>query len=275
MLPGMFPMMMVAPSLWFDIIGSVNLQGSLQVCLDAGDSMSYDGTSQTWKDRSGHGNDYFRGLTNASSSDDPTFNGIAGRQSIQEFFGFDGGDGFCQTTTQSYTNNWHKAGQQFSCAAWLYVPAGQAHNVIVLGNGGNGTGAGFSCGISQLSSGGRAYVGISNASGPQFFSGNTTGVVSENVWQFYGWSWHESSYVSFVTVNGTSYPLLSDTVTSPNAASPPIGNGVGAGMNTGTTFSALKINNGGKMRAIGAFSSMLSQTQMGQLFAASRDLYGV
>ena len=37
MLPGMFPMMMVAPSLWFDVIGSVNLQANLKLCLDAGE----------------------------------------------------------------------------------------------------------------------------------------------------------------------------------------------------------------------------------------------
>ena len=39
-----------------DILTALGLTTNLKLCLDAGDSVSYDGTSQDWVDRSGAGN---------------------------------------------------------------------------------------------------------------------------------------------------------------------------------------------------------------------------
>ncbi len=68
------------------------VQAGLQLFLDAGNSESYDGLSQTWTDLSPSGTDVYRGPTSGSESNDMAFNGVAGGMSSSEYFSTDGGD---------------------------------------------------------------------------------------------------------------------------------------------------------------------------------------
>lgn len=103
----------------FQTISRLGLTTSLNVCLDAGASESTNGTSQTWTDLSGSGNNYFRGTTSGVDATDPTFNGTAGNLSSSEFFSNDGGDKFAPTATQSFSDNWHKSGGAWTVMAVL------------------------------------------------------------------------------------------------------------------------------------------------------------
>lgn len=78
------------------IIDALGLGTNLKLCLDAGDSESYDPAIQTdkWLDTSGNGFDFYRGSGLGVDSADPTFNGVAGGLSSGEYWSFDGGDFF-------------------------------------------------------------------------------------------------------------------------------------------------------------------------------------
>jgi len=103
---------------------NLGLTTNLRVCLDAGDLNSYDGTSQTWKDLSGGGYDFFRGTSSSSDSSDPTFNGTAGRLSSGEYLSYDGGDYFTLAQTNpAWVNTFHKAGAKFTICQWNYLNA--------------------------------------------------------------------------------------------------------------------------------------------------------
>lgn len=100
---------------------TASLTTNLKLCLDAGDSASYDPAIQTdkWLDRSGAGYDFFRGSGTGSDAEDPTFNGSGG--SIASLWSFDGGDYFTyDTTNEAWMETLHKNGAVFS-AVFFYV----------------------------------------------------------------------------------------------------------------------------------------------------------
>lgn len=101
----------------YSIISGLSLTTNLELCLDAGDSASYDPAVQTvrWLDVSGNGFDFFRGATSSSEASDPTFNGSAGGLSVNEYWSFDGGDYFTyDTTNETWMNNLHKDGATYT-----------------------------------------------------------------------------------------------------------------------------------------------------------------
>jgi hypothetical protein len=126
-----------APS-YLNILGRLGLTTGLQLCLDPGERASYPGSGQTWTDRSGQGNDYFRGADNTATTDDPTFNGTAGNLSASEYFSVDGGDYFTQTADQSFADNWRQNNAAFSILA-LYYPPSVGSNYTFFENGNSGT----------------------------------------------------------------------------------------------------------------------------------------
>lgn len=90
------------------IINNVGLSAQPAFVLDAGDLASYDGSSQTWTDATGNGNNYFRGADGTAEATDPTFNGSAGDISDATYFSLDGGDFFRPTAVHTFSDNWHK-----------------------------------------------------------------------------------------------------------------------------------------------------------------------
>lgn len=67
-------------------LSNLGLLTNLKLCLDAGDLNSYDGSSQTWKDLSGNGTDFYRGATSGSEASDPTFNPVGNGGTYQDYF---------------------------------------------------------------------------------------------------------------------------------------------------------------------------------------------
>lgn len=107
-----------------DIITNLGLTTGLKLCLDAGDANSYT-SGQQWLDTSGGGYDFDFGASASASSDDPTFNGVAGGLSSAEYMSFDGGDHFeYETTIATWMNNIHKNNAKFSWFAVQYFTSG-------------------------------------------------------------------------------------------------------------------------------------------------------
>lgn len=114
----------------YDAIVEAGLTTNLKLVLDAGDSQSYDGTSQKWLDRSG-GYDFFLGTNGTVQSADPTFNGTAGRLTASEFFSVDGGDYFSyDTTIESWMQAIGKSGGVFTILALIYIPSDTDSSLI-------------------------------------------------------------------------------------------------------------------------------------------------
>jgi hypothetical protein len=112
------------------IIDDLGLSTGLQVCLDAGDIQSYNGTSQIWSNRASDYN-FFKGTAPSAEGTDPTFNGTAGNLSENEYFSFDGGDFFtADVPNPEWVNNIHKDNAKFTFACWLYVNTlGVTHSI--------------------------------------------------------------------------------------------------------------------------------------------------
>jgi hypothetical protein len=117
----------------YDVILKAGLTTGLQICLDAGDKLSYDPAQadpQVWRDRSGNGFDFHRGLTGSAAGDDPTFNGKAGDLSNKTYWSSDGGDAFdYDAANEAWMNNLHLDNAVMSVLACAY-PAAASENVI-------------------------------------------------------------------------------------------------------------------------------------------------
>lgn len=111
------------PKTILEMITASGLTANLALCLDAGDINSYDGTSQTWTDVSGNTQNFFRGSTSAVEASDPTFNGVAGGKSENEYFSVDGGDYFKQTHSLTFAETWHKNNAAFTFGFIMYAGA--------------------------------------------------------------------------------------------------------------------------------------------------------
>lgn len=107
-------------------LAEIGLTTGLELCLDAGDSDSYDPSIQVdkWLDVSGKGYDFYRGSSSVGDAKEPTFNGTAGGLSAAEFWSFDGGDCFnYDSANETWMENQHKANAQFSWFFWIYFAA--------------------------------------------------------------------------------------------------------------------------------------------------------
>ncbi|MDX8462964.1 hypothetical protein [Mesorhizobium humile] len=94
-----------------EMVKDAGLLASLALCLDPGDKNSWTGNGQTLFDVSGNGRDFTLGSSNSISTDDPTFNGVSGRESAREYFSSDGGDGFQKAgANDSFFDSLHKSG---------------------------------------------------------------------------------------------------------------------------------------------------------------------
>jgi len=243
-----------------DVLEALGLNGSLKILLDAGDGGSVASASQAkWNDVSGNAYDFFRGADGSSSSDDPTFNGVIGRQSAGEFWSCDGGDFFTyDSSPEAFMSAWHKDGALFTVCGWAYL-VGSTMLVFTR-----------SPGISlNLGTNIPAYTfNMTNDTVTQSFGSGTFPGASVNRWDFWGLAVNESASSFLFYLNG-------DALTFSTSYSSPSVNAAGS-------FRIGANNSGGNLAPAGtrfgslaAFSSALSQAQLGQIFSATRGKYGV
>lgn len=104
----------------YQMIQDIGGTSNLRLCLDAGASSSYDGTSQYWNDISGNSENFYLGNNVNVNNYDPTFHGTAGGLSSSEYFSFDGGDRFTSVSSSSLLNNTLTLNSSFTLCAIVY-----------------------------------------------------------------------------------------------------------------------------------------------------------
>lgn len=105
------------------ILANLGLTTNLKFALDAADIGSWPGSGQKWLDLSGNGEDFMLGNSVAVAANDPTFNGVAGALSQNEYFSSDGGDYFVyDNANEAWMNTCHTNSARFTFACWVYVP---------------------------------------------------------------------------------------------------------------------------------------------------------
>jgi Concanavalin A-like lectin/glucanases superfamily len=244
------------------IIDDLGLSTGLQLCLDAGDIQSYDGTSQTWVDR-GQGNDFFRGTTSGAEASDPTFNGVAGALTENEYFSFDGGDFFRYTTTNpNWIQSFHKGGATFTIAMWVRLPSiGSGLSGEIFSNLRDGAGV-FGTGI---------LLAKTIAGNFQFLVYNAGVIVKntsvsltsfDNKWFFFGLSLNEADAVSGrIFIVDRNVLIGSGTYTAPASVDATATTEIGAG---GNGFFPLE--SGDQMAAFMVWNRALSATELQSIY---------
>jgi hypothetical protein len=271
------PFMFGTPNL-IDAISSLSLTSSLQLCLDAGDASSYT-SGQTWSDVSGNSNHFYRGSGSGSESNDPTFNGVAGRQSSSEYFSSDGNDAFWNTAKHSFPANWHKDGATYTVAGWIYIASGSTEPLFIVCNfyGNN------QVGTNALVDPGTGKVGVQMSRGGaqpiQVFSSSASGYVPTGQWVFVAASFAEGTGTSFVCLNSTQHLMSSDSYVSPSSSAPNFGmaiwstpNSTGTGVDTDTNYLP---DNGSRIAELSVWNRALSQSEVDSLYNARKGKFGL
>lgn len=249
---------------------NLSLTTNLRLCLDAGDPTSYDGSSQTWKDLSGGGYDFYRGSGSGSDAADPTFSGTAGRESSGEYFSSDGGDYF--TLAQSnptWVNDLHKDNAIFTLACWFYSPnvaTGITEGLFGDTDFGSAS-AGMYFGAGVIKDG---DIGIEVAKGAGSDGATTTATISSATWTFLAVSLNETTASLIFQINATQ-ETKSFSYSSPLSSAAPYAAKIGD-----IGDASRPIRNGGRLQSSLAWGgTALSTTQLSSLFQATRAKFGV
>lgn len=196
------------------VVRKLGLSTGLKLCLDAGDSDSYT-SGQSWLDRSGNGYDFFLGATNSVTTDDPTFNGTAGRRSSSEYFSFDGGDIFqYDSANETWMNNLHKDNAKFTLVGMFYLPDTTTTQGLFSTARGNNADTGFSTYVAGTAVGFNVRTGSASA----ISAVNVTTLPTSSAWNFIGLTVDEAAGTGFWCVNG-SEDTFTSTYTSPSSGS--------------------------------------------------------
>lgn len=190
------------------IIGNLGLSSGLKCVLDAGDSNSYDGSSQTWVDASGNGNSFYRGTTSGSESQDPTFNGSAGALADTAYFSTDGGGSFTEASDLSFADTWGADGTKFTLFGMLYLPSNPASSATLFANGTS------SNTLLQVKTNGKLSLNC-----PEDFILDSANSLSLNAWNFLAASMDENGGASGTLVRVQSTQTTGNGArTAPDAA---------------------------------------------------------
>jgi hypothetical protein len=214
----------------YEIVTALGETSNIQFCLDAGDATSYT-SGQKWVDLSGNAQDFFRGVGAGATTDDPTFNGVAGALSTAEYFSYDGTDtNFYDTTIETWMTNAHKDNAAFTFMFWVYVDALTTEQVLTGTVGNAGTGTGFRV---RITTAGAISFQVRNAGAAVADQSSPAGI-TEDAWNFVAVSVNEATGAGGIiyNVNGST-STDSSTYTSPStgAASNNLNLAAGGGAN--------------------------------------------
>lgn len=250
-------------------IRKLGLSPGLKLALDAGDADSYTGTGQSWLDRAGNGYDFFRGANNTATTDDPSFNGTAGRLSSGEYWSFDGGDYFTYDgANEAWMNNLHKAGARFTLAFWSYLPLGTATQSYCGTQGSSETNTGISLRPRGSAGNNRFVIRVGNAGAAVASFG-----MGDSLWD----QWALNA-ISIDATAGTYVGFINGVAESGSLAysSPATGN-ANSTMQIGARGGAQTILASGARFGMfmGWEGAALTQGQLTALFDATRGRFGV
>ena len=254
-------------------IQGVSLDNTLFCCLDAGALDSYDGSSQTWTDQTGNGNNFYLGADGTATATDPTFAGVAGAESASELFSFDGGDYFTAIANSAEMNAFHHNSADFSIMMWAFCPTGGWDDGRFLSNSNaTSTTDGISWGIQGPGTADDVFLLVlKNAESSALTEATAvTAHVAEADWNLIGLSVNEASGTNdsfFYKRSG-----VSSTITAFDAAyNAPTAVDATYTTKLGTVGNAAAgtIKSGTKMAGVFMFSSSLSQANMDSIYTAT------
>lgn len=243
----------------YDQIVRRSLTSQLQLCLDAGDSRCYDGSSQTWSDCSGNGHDFERGTSGSVESIDPSWTGSIGSWADSTYFAFDGTQYFTPTSFHTFAQGWHKNNGAFTMAAIVYLPTFVGVEIIFSTRNGSAadagvnfrmTGAGLLTCSHSISTSGREVV-------------SSAAAATQNSWNFLAISFDEATTTMRMQINGTAEtPTASASTDTDNHADPMA---IGNVPDLGDPISA-----GHRMAAFAAWNTALGATALANLYADAK-----
>lgn len=261
---------------FYETLRKLRLLDNMQLCLDAGDRLSFEGGADTWRDLTGNGNHFYLGSGTGSDSADPTHNGVAGRRTGGEYFVHDGGDRF--TLAQSapaWQSAMHKTGAVFTILQWVYV---------ATLSGLSPSQAGFGCGDSVSSVDGRYLsfgnsgstqnalsLGIADETGSAAFGNKSTILVTNAAWQMVAVSVDIAAAAIVFAVNDTTEvrsPAVNTALSASDSAVPLV---IGALAADGTAA----VISGCRIAASAIWARALTTTELVKIFNATRARYGV
>lgn len=272
MIPVLSPATVIPAINLIDIIRDLGLTTNLQLCLDAGDIRSYDGTSQTWIDQSTSGTNFLRGTTSGSESSDPTFNGSAGRESLNEHFSYNGSQIFTVSgSVPSWASAFHKDNAQLTMLEWCYssniTSGSQICGEIFTGN--SSTSSTYFGNSSSLGGLGLSFS-VQNAAGSTILLTSTASLTfSNNAWNMLGVTLNETTGALSFYSNGSFESQTGKTYSSPDTDS------AGTFNIGGDTIGPEYENSGNRVAMIAIWSTPLTAAQIASLYAATRTRFGV
>jgi hypothetical protein len=264
----------------FNILKGLGLQSNLRLCLDAGDSASYNPVAQPyqWLDTAA-GNNFWRGNSSIGNMFAPQFNGVAGHLSPNEYWSSNGYGCFTWVAGPAVMpagwSNMHKAIARFTIFSWMrtpIVPVGQYLVLFDTRANADLTGPGV---VFYLTGSGSSTVlafQILNDSGAAI-TPTTSGIfLAPNVLSMVSVSIDAVGVTAFFGINGSyasfNSALLSASYSSANPVRVPF---IGA---TNTTQAFLPI--GSRLYSIAIIEGIsLTQAQISNIFNANRGRFGV
>lgn len=245
-------------------IQGAGLTANLKLCLDAGDLASY-ASGQTWADRSGNAVDFYRGTTSGSDATDPTFNGVAGNLSQNEYWSFDGGDYFTLVSgaNPSWVQPFHKDGATFTAMFGFYPQNGANH--YLMGDAGL---PGFAVRCGGVSNGQPGLLVYNGAS--VLLTANATALMNIAAWNIFGVSVSENGGASagIWSVNSTT-ETFNPSYASPSASS------AGTTLKIAQSGGGNPLQPGERLAWVAVWDSALSAVQMQSIFAQTRGRFGI
>lgn len=253
------------PLTLLEMITETGLTSNLVLCLDAGDSASYSGSGQTWTDVSGNSNSFFRGSSSSSQSSDPTFNGSAGAKTSSEYFSFDGGDYFTETTSHTFADLWHKNNGVFTLVAAIYY-VDNSSTQIVFSTAESSSEVGLNIMVSSVDD--APHVNCYSGGGVALTL-DSTNALTNAAWNFYAVAVNEATGADGATAqtNGTQSSHTS-TYSSPSSSNP--SQSYRIGHNGGSVF----IASGARIGCLAAWSTRLADADLTALYNQLSARYG-
>lgn len=245
-------------------IKNLGLTTNLRVCLDAGDLNSYDGTSQTWKDLSGGGYDFYRGTSSSSESSDPTFNGTAGKLSSGEYFSYDGGDYFAIAgSIPAWVNALHHDNATVTIVEWVYANAISSSQIFGEISTVSATHGGVTFGNSTGLS--LAFVAASDTA--NLLEVDSTVQANNNAWNLIGVSLTEAIGALAFICNG-----VTEDHTGATYASPDTGNA--GSFFIGHDYVPETEHSGNRIAALAIWDRALSDAELLSIYKATKARFG-
>lgn len=240
-------------------LGELGLLTNLKLCLDAGDASSYT-SGQSWLDVSGNGSDFFVGATVGAEGSDPTFNGVAGSLTPNEYWSFDGGDYFrYDSANETWMTNMHKDSAAFTLVTWTYINALGTANGLA---GTRGASAGNTGVIFFKAADETLNLFVNNAGVSVANHGTSLGAIAKVGWNFFACSIDETDAATGAkfNVNGVS-ESYDGTYTAPSAGAASFTMEIAARGNANTPMQNLD-----RMGAFMAWDRALSSAELMSIY---------